>query len=190
VNLLLTMLLGGLWHGAGWTFVAWGALHGLYLSVYHGWTAWRKRGGRELSQPSPAGVWAGRLLTFLLVLLAWVFFRAESFAGAMKLIGSMAGLHGFSLHGLPINIEKAAKWVVPFLVVVWFFPNSHEIAAAYKPALEYERDNKVQLAPTPRRLGALLTWRPNLIWVLVLAVLMVWAVLNLSQPSEFIYWQF
>jgi D-alanyl-lipoteichoic acid acyltransferase DltB (MBOAT superfamily) len=193
VNLMLTMLLGGLWHGAGWTFVAWGALHGFYLSVYHGWHDWRGTKGQAKAVPSAAGLWTGRVVTLLAVMLGWVFFRAESFSAAIRILEGMVGLHGFSFaaDGLSLNLKEATKMVVLFIVVVWVFPNSHEILASHEPALEYARDpSRVGLAPTPRWLGRWLTWQPNLLWALVLAALMVAGVLNLSRPSDFIYWQF
>jgi len=111
----------------------------------------------------------------------------------MKVLAGMAGLHGFSFRaeGLNLNLTEATKRVVLFLVVVWVFPNSHELLATHTPALEYTQDPpRVNLAPTPRRLGRLLTWQPNLLWGLVLAALMVAGILNLSRPSDFIYWQF
>jgi alginate O-acetyltransferase complex protein AlgI len=193
LNLMLTMLLGGLWHGAGWTFVIWGGLHGFYLSLCHGWHAWRQRNGRLPAAPGTVGLWAGRLLTFLAVLAAWVFFRADNFASAVTLLVSMLGGHGFSTDtaALGFKLASAAKRVAVFLVVVWWFPNSHEILAGLKPALEYALEPpRVDLAPTPRWLGRWLTWRPTVPWALLLLALMVWVVLNLSQPSEFIYWQF
>ena len=95
VNLMLTMLLGGLWHGAGWTFVVWGGLHGLYLTVFH---AWRRHVGRAgWSMPAALRSLASALswlLTFLLVVVAWVFFRADSFTAATSILQSMAGLNG------------------------------------------------------------------------------------------------
>jgi D-alanyl-lipoteichoic acid acyltransferase DltB (MBOAT superfamily) len=193
VNLLLTMLLGGLWHGAGWTFVAWGGLHGLYLSIFHGWHDWRARTGRTPATPSAGGVWVGRVATFFLVLLAWVFFRAESFRSAITILGSMAGIHGFIFRAelVNINLTEATKMLALFLGVVWLFPNSHEVLAAHQPALEYAHNPpRVSLAPTPRWLSRWLTWQPNLLWALVLAALMVSGVINLSRPTEFIYWQF
>ena len=97
VNLMLTMLLGGLWHGASWTFVVWGGLHGLYLvgeRLVKGmaWEGgfWRSRSG----QVSLA------LLTYLLVCVTWVFFRANTFGQAFHLVGSMVGARGFSATGL------------------------------------------------------------------------------------------
>jgi D-alanyl-lipoteichoic acid acyltransferase DltB (MBOAT superfamily) len=76
-NLLLTMLLGGLWHGAAWTFVAWGGIHGLGLAVERalGW-----------APSSRLGVWVGRLITFHVVCFGWVFFRADSFGRAGQVL--------------------------------------------------------------------------------------------------------
>jgi alginate O-acetyltransferase complex protein AlgI len=89
VNLMLTMLLGGLWHGASWTFVAWGGLHGLYLAGER-WV--RAKTGVT---GDPAGLLnrlALALLTYTLVNVTWVFFRAESFGGAARILEGMAGL--------------------------------------------------------------------------------------------------
>jgi alginate O-acetyltransferase complex protein AlgI len=82
-NLLLTMLIGGLWHGAGWTFVAWGGIHGVAL-VAERW--WRDRPGYV---EKPATTWSltwKRILTFHVVCFAWIFFRSDSFADAWDLI--------------------------------------------------------------------------------------------------------
>ena len=87
INIFLTMLLGGLWHGAAWTFVAWGALHG-------GWQVlerlWRERvSGGEHREPSAVGTWVGRLVTFHVVCLGWVFFRADSFGTAGDVLSQL-----------------------------------------------------------------------------------------------------
>ena len=86
LNLFLTMLLGGLWHGASWTFVAWGGLHGIFLAINHAWS----RFGRCLPDLL---AWAA---TFFLVTVAWVFFRAATFRQAALILHGMAGLSGFS----------------------------------------------------------------------------------------------
>jgi hypothetical protein len=133
------------------------------------------------------------MATFLAVIAAWVFFRAENFTTAVKILSAMTGLHGFSFSaaGIEFKLANAVILVVFFLGVVWLFPNSHEILAAHKPALEYARDPAgVGLAPTPKWIGARLAWQPNVAWALLLAAIMVSAILNLSRPSEFIYWQF
>jgi len=84
--LLGTMLLGGLWHGAAWTFVVWGGLHGLYLAAER----WLR--GRYASwQPGPASIFALGILTYVLVNITWVFFRAKDFTVASTLLQSMAG---------------------------------------------------------------------------------------------------
>jgi len=93
VNLMLTMMLGGLWHGAAWPFVLWGALHGLFLSINHLWTrlaAGAARRGWRLE----LGCVPAQGLTFLAVTLAWVFFAAPSFSAAMAVLVGMAGGHG------------------------------------------------------------------------------------------------
>jgi alginate O-acetyltransferase complex protein AlgI len=85
--LMGTMLLGGLWHGAAWTFVVWGGLHGTYLAVER-WLRSRFAGWK----PGPLALVGLGLLTYLLVNITWVFFRAKTFTGASTMLQSMAGL--------------------------------------------------------------------------------------------------
>ena len=89
VNLMVTMLLGGLWHGASWTFVAWGGLHGTYLAVER-WL--QERFGRRRAALRPGTGVLLALLTYVLVLVTWVFFRARDFPSAWRMLRSMAGL--------------------------------------------------------------------------------------------------
>ena len=84
--LMGTMLLGGLWHGAAWTFVVWGGLHGLYLAVER-WL----RGKFSAWKPGPASIFAMGILTYVLVNITWVFFRAKDFTVASTMLQSMAG---------------------------------------------------------------------------------------------------
>jgi alginate O-acetyltransferase complex protein AlgI len=95
LNLFLTMLLGGLWHGAAWTFVLWGALHGAFLMVNHLWLKLRR--GRPSGPPSRLGRVLGWVLTFLCVMVAWVVFRADSMTAAIEIYKGMLGLHGAPL---------------------------------------------------------------------------------------------
>ena len=89
VSVMVTMLVGGLWHGAGWTFVAWGGLHGLGQVIGR----WRRRSRIERGLPgdpvSPAAIMRARILTFHLVCLGWVFFRAESLGSAFDVLGRL-----------------------------------------------------------------------------------------------------
>jgi alginate O-acetyltransferase complex protein AlgI len=89
VNLMVTMILGGLWHGAGWTFLAWGALHGGGLAYDHWRTGKRVAAGLDPLPDDPGAVLAQRVATFHFVCLGWVFFRAESFAGAFGVLGRL-----------------------------------------------------------------------------------------------------
>jgi len=83
------MVIGGLWHGASWTFVVWGALHGIGLIVHKLWMKFSKRKGLK---STPVGAFIGRFLTFLFVNFCWIFFRADSFGKAWEIIAQMVFL--------------------------------------------------------------------------------------------------
>jgi D-alanyl-lipoteichoic acid acyltransferase DltB (MBOAT superfamily) len=172
-NLLATMVLGGLWHGAAWTYVVWGALHGLYLVLNHSWR--RLTGGFALYRP------AGVFLTFLASVVAWVFFRAPTLAGAGTMLKGMFGMAG--LHGATTPyVSNLQILCIPLLIALcWLLPNTYEMLGRFSPALYEAHD------ATPW-----LHWRPNGWWAVGLGGL---AALSLSQilsgaPSEFIYFQF
>jgi D-alanyl-lipoteichoic acid acyltransferase DltB (MBOAT superfamily) len=86
-NLVITMLLAGLWHGAAWNFVIWGGLHGIFLATHAQY--------RRLGPPLPPA--AGRLLTLFVVVVAWVPFRAASLSDSLAMLRGMAGLNGITL---------------------------------------------------------------------------------------------
>lgn len=172
-NLLLTFLIGGLWHGAAWTFVFWGFLHGMALVIQRAW--------RKLNLRLP-GVLAW-LITFNFVNLAWVFFRAHSWADAIKVLKAMLGLNGVTLpESLTGILGFLAKYNVGFggflmedflhqaapvllicLLLVLFVPNSLELKHKFKPSP---------------------------INAVAIAALAVTAILSLTRVSEFIYTNF
>ena len=125
-NLLITFLLGGLWHGPAWTFVFWGLLWGVYQSVH----VVAKRYGF-----TPKWVWLNRLLTFVAATVAWVFFRASSLRAAGDVLASMVGLHGVSGAGTLRLVPILAAFIVGGLLWVNLLPNSWEIKAS--PKLRY-----------------------------------------------------
>ena len=193
-NLMLTMLLGGLWHGAGWTFVVWGGLHGLYLVLHHGW--------RRLSGGA-APRWWGDALTFLAVVLAWVVFRAPDLATATDIWGALAGRNGI---GLPHTLAPHAAWFarlglhpgydgirwidfstagVPVLLVAavlaFCAPNTQEIFCHYQPCIE-------RIVRLPR--WRLLAWAPRPAWSAGYAVLLICCLFSMNKVSEFLYFQF
>jgi alginate O-acetyltransferase complex protein AlgI len=203
VNLLATMVVGGLWHGAGWTFIVWGTLHGLYLIVNHSWLALRGRLGHDVEHRSRAGAWAGRLVTFAAVVAAWVFFRASSFDDSIAILRGMAGVNGVSLpEGIVVYLgswrDTLARigvgsqlgggsqlvlqyiWILTLLPVVLFAPNTQEMLARYAPALDF-RDT----GQTTR-----LLWSPNAAWGFFVALMTAGGLLSLSRVSEFLYYQF
>jgi alginate O-acetyltransferase complex protein AlgI len=116
VNIMVTMVLGGLWHGANWTFAAWGTWHGALLVLHRALPAW----DRALSP-----FWQ-RNLTFGLVTLGWVFFRAESFGHAGQWFASLAGAHGV-LSPWPTETLALPALVAVCLLIVRAFPNSLEL---------------------------------------------------------------
>jgi alginate O-acetyltransferase complex protein AlgI len=118
VNLFVTMLLGGLWHGASWTFVLWGGLHGAYLAANHLWR------GAGLRMPAPVA-WA---LTLGAVMVGWVFFRAPSLERAQVVLTGMAGLNGFAGPDLPYSIgwDRFQLLLLALTVVLWC-PNRQAI---------------------------------------------------------------
>jgi D-alanyl-lipoteichoic acid acyltransferase DltB (MBOAT superfamily) len=149
-SLMVTMLLGGLWHGAGWNFVIWGGLHGAYLACNHAWRGFRVTVlGHDLERQTRLGHAMGVAFTFLAVVVAWVFFRAASLPSALNVLQGMAGLHGAVLPeqwaGGPVSDWTAAVaglsygyleafggtrqivWVIALLGVVWGLPNSQQL---------------------------------------------------------------
>ena len=96
---MTTMLLGGLWHGANWTFVVWGGLHGIYLAAERGL---RKRFAGY--RPGPLAVGDAGLLTYALVNVTWVFFRAKTFGKAWLVLSGMFGLNAGAEPILPQRI--------------------------------------------------------------------------------------
>jgi alginate O-acetyltransferase complex protein AlgI len=155
INLFITMFLGGLWHGASWTFALWGGLHGVYLVANHVW----RRTGIKL----PAGVaWA---LTFVAVLVGWVFFRAPSLERAQIILEGMVGLNGFEWPHFVYSIGgNRLQRLLPALAIVLWAPNRQ----------------------------TMMTWRVKSDWVyaIAFAILAGVSILRLGDPSPFLYFQF
>jgi D-alanyl-lipoteichoic acid acyltransferase DltB (MBOAT superfamily) len=208
LNLMATMLIGGLWHGAGWTFVIWGGLHGCYLMLNHGWRelktrfGWKEGGG--LAQLGAGG------LTFLAVVVAWVFFRADSLASAQAMLAGMAGLNGISLPAsfesrfagsLPVTFQgffpitmfnpgKVFASVCLGLGFVWFFPSVSQIMRRYKPTWE-DMAGKTMPAPMPAgRIALWLNWQPTPIRAVIVGIVFCSCLMSLTKVSEFLYFQF
>lgn len=177
MNLFITMALGGLWHGAGWTFLAWGALHGAYLIINH---FWRARFGEARTLPTKALAW---LLTFLAVVVAWVLFRSVTFDGAVRILAAMAA-HPTGRAGADIATSVPA-WLAVLAAGL--------VAVASPSALELVRyphstpGEPVEGAPLLHPV----TWRlPSLAGALSLGVIAAFAIARLPDPGVFLYFNF
>jgi alginate O-acetyltransferase complex protein AlgI len=187
VNLVATMGLGGLWHGAGWTFLAWGLLHGAYLCVNHAWNAAAERLGIPASGAGRPRRLAAVLLTFLAVCVAWVFFRAGSFAGAGRILAGMAGSHGFG--GAEITGGgRGLRLAALLLLAVWLLPNTQQWMRRFRPAFEHSRGER-HWARDDEPLWRI-RWRPSAAWGILVAAMAALAVAQMARATEFIYYQF
>ncbi len=179
VNLFITMLLGGLWHGAEWTYVIWGGLHGTYLAINHVWN------DRVHSSASPGrvGRMAGWMLTFLCVMIAWVVFRADNIHDAMDVYKGMLGLHGshaaaFSEYAsVPYHQREFFQKMVAGLL----------ICVALPPTITLQRwvPQVQSLVARPR--AAMFS---TAMMALLTVVLLGFSVSRLGSYSPFIYFQF
>ena len=168
VNLMITMLLGGLWHGAAWTFVIWGALHGLYLCINH---AWSRLSPATPPRLAPLATFASCALTFLAVVVAWVFFRADGLATAIGILRAMV---------TPANAAFGQDDIANLLLIAlyaaiaWFAPNTQTL-------MRYDHKNRT----VGMGEGELRT-----LPLYAAAAVLAFGILGIQQHSEFIYFRF
>jgi len=169
VNLLLTMLIGGIWHGAGWTFALWGALHGVYLLINHAWRMLLEKLG--VADWNRHGLYRALawMTTFAAVVLGWVVFRAPSVHDALVIGRSLVGLGPGSgqLSGAQGN-EFTFGVLGVVAAVAFFAPNSQELMNG----------------------ESRLSWRPQWAWAWVTAAMFMVSLFSLHKPSEFLYFRF
>ncbi len=202
VPTVFTMGLAGIWHGAGLHYIVFGLLHAAYLSVNH---AWRICRSRAAARPSRVSVAAGVVGTGLAVVVAQVFFRADSCRSALHLLGGMVGLHGFSaglyahdvLLSLAMKAEPrlfggtdgrlpAASGAVLFLPIlfalawVWVLPNVQQLLGHDGPGA----------SPSAVARAGHLQWRPGVFWAAGVGAALVLSIGSFIQLQQFIYFQF
>jgi alginate O-acetyltransferase complex protein AlgI len=204
---ILTMLVSGIWHGAGYTFVLWGLLHGVFLCINHAWRLLRPGIWRDTKSYNRRSTPIAFLLTFLSVVFAMVLFRAPTISAAVMLWKGMIGTYGATLpqavlfrlgpvgamlQTLGIHpawtsgtfLLTATSRIAVVLIIALALPNTLELLAAYEPAIG------VKPAKTPSRLLRAATWQPNGTWAVGLACVALAGILSLGGLHEFIYWQF
>ena len=176
LNILIIFLVSGLWHGAGWTFLVWGALHGLAQVLERAWGKRRDRLPLLLR-------WG---LTFLFVNLAWVFFRAPDCSAALELLGravtgSLTGPEPWLLEGLFAQETDAVQLLFPAMAAPWW--------DALRTALLYGAGMIAALWPR-NAIRRMEDFRPTLWRGAGLAVLTLWCVLSFNGVTSFIYSNF
>jgi len=200
LNLWLTMVLGGLWHGAGWTYLAWGALHGLYLIINHGFRHWAK----DRFAPDRLHVPA-HLLTFLCVVLGWVLFRSPDLETAGHLYRGMLGLNGVfipeslvpaSAHSFLLNLGFTLEeplafaglsgqslalvcWILGLSAIAFLFPNSQSL-------LGRDRQPLTERPIWPRSFF----FEPRPLTLVLTVAAFLYGLTAMGTVSEFLYFQF
>lgn len=205
-NLFITMVLGGLWHGAGWTFIVWGGLHGFYLIVNHTWSYLLKTLNFSIQDYKTYRLLSW-VLTLLAVIVGWVYFRAPNIEQANIILFAMAGEYGANLpSGIYVRLGEFTHWLTAInigvsqgsgkqlaLNAVWVLgagvialkaPNVVEIFAVKE---KISCDSTIPFQLTPLRWYQ---WDYNNRWVAQTAVMLTFGILTLSQVSEFLYFQF
>jgi len=204
---MLTMLVSGIWHGAGYTYVLWGLLHGVFLCINHAWRLVRTRIWSDTQLYNRRMAPIGFVLTFVSVVAAMVLFRAPSTNAAWMLWKGMTGVYGMTLPAAVFSrLGAAAGWLTAIgvrpawtsgallasatirigllLAIALLMPNTLQILAAFEPAIG------VKPGKTSSRLERALTWAPSAGWAVGLACVALAGILSLGELSEFLYWQF
>jgi len=203
VHILITMLLGGLWHGANWTFVLWGGIHGIFIFLNHFWRwlvsriklmSWAKH---ERCKPFY------HILTLIIIVTAWVIFRSDTIKISQSILHAMYSLEYFSLPSRLVlnstllqNLGIECKgmvyngladwymglmWIVPLIFVALFGPNTLQIMRRYY-------DSEAEINKNRNIIN--LVWHPSTKWASIMALVMLISVMLMSGQSEFLYFQF
>lgn len=172
-NMFITMLLGGIWHGAGWTFAIWGMLHGLYLMINHLWRNVRSEVLKLTGTITLVEKSFYRVLTLLAVVIGWVYFRADSLNAANHMVMIMVGFGDIaSSTGLGLNINKAIKFIIILLMIALIAPNTQQIFNIHKS------HQKTIIVKRPYVTG------------IISASMLYYLFINLSAEAEFLYFNF
>jgi alginate O-acetyltransferase complex protein AlgI len=177
---VMTMVIAGAWHGAGRQFLAFGLLHGIFLCVNH---AWRTFGGKwKLAwMPVQVAAFMSVAITFLAVISAQVFFRAESIGDAFGVFRGAVGVNGVGL--APHGAEVLTSIVLGVcLATIWCLPNAQELLEPFSAGEEQLSGQRPKFE--------WLRWQPNWTWRLLIAGALFASFVLLKPASRFLYFQF
>jgi alginate O-acetyltransferase complex protein AlgI len=183
-NLLITMLLGGLWHGAAWTFVVWGGIHGALLIVNHLWRHLSASWSWSHNSRRLFNALAGPM-TFLSVVGAWVVFRAQTIDGASRMLTSMVYPKGgvaFDPASLTSHDWRFVLLAAAGAGIVFFLPNTQEVFSRYRVSIRPDWLTAVASPP--------FAWRASYPWLLGVAALGGVACFYETEFPQFLYWGF
>ena len=179
-SLLATMFIGGVWHGAGWTFIVWGAFLGALLALNHAWLViWRRTKRPRLGLLAGSAACTATYIGFTAGL---VFFRADSLDVAFRVSGALIGLGASSFVGT-VGLPVLA-WIVVCGLIVWGLPNSQQLLYRFTPGIETFAG---MLRPSSI---SWLEWKPSGWWALAISTMAVASLLMLSRVREFLYFAF
>lgn len=204
---VFTMFVSGIWHGAGYLFIIWGLLHGLYLSVNHGWRLIAQRYWADSSRYARIMAPAGFVLTFLCVIVSMVVFRSTTIGTASNIVFGMIGANGVELPdsvydklssmGLPLSTMNFASGLPNYFdlvdFLVWLFiagpialllPNTLQIMDRFEPAIG------IKASESSNFLRFRIRWSASPIWTIIIAIVAFAAIANIGGYTEFLYWQF
>lgn len=206
-NLLLTMLIGGIWHGANWTFIFWGLLHGVYLIVNHLWKDFVEKNNISFFETKAYSFLAWSI-TMVAVIFGWVIFRAENFKSAIIMCQSMIGFQGISLPpSLESFIPKSPIFsykgffsnqlfscldyfplMICSVIICLFFPN---IKYFFRDHMDFH-ENSTVFIPSQRNGLMTMRWSPSLFYSVFIACCSAWVFLALlsQRKIEFLYFNF
>jgi alginate O-acetyltransferase complex protein AlgI len=179
-SFVLTMSLGGLWHGANWTFVIWGVVQGVMLAINQTWRTMRRSGGSR--KASRLITIVSVAFTFLCWSLSLIIFRSVDLDTALVMYKSMAGMYSPSSADLSAELWQVGPLLVCLSAIIWVAPNISQLFAGHDIS-----------TGSPQQLKWLhpgLTWRPNVLWAIILASIATISLLNMNSVNEFLYFQF
>ena len=181
----------GLWHGAGWTFVLFGLIHGIYLTINELWRSLRRKARKRSGPPAGAGLLFYHLLTLVCVVFANVLFRAKDVSSAIAIWSGMLRWHEFPEVSkvLPLNLSEVLTKPLLFVVcvgmIVFLFPNTQQIMARYSPVLDWAKWKNIA------RPIIEFEFRLTPAWAIFTGLVLFFGIAFISRgQTEFIYFNF
>jgi alginate O-acetyltransferase complex protein AlgI len=171
---IITFLVAGVWHGAGWTFVLYGLMHGLAIAIYLGWREFSK-----VTLPTPAA-WT---ITMITVVSALVMFRSADVPTALAILGHMWGMGSTGDTQVMIDIARASSMIVLLGAITLLLPNTQQILHHDWPVID-EKPEKAELE------AGLVSWRPSISSALLTACMFTVAFTSIGSTTGFLYYKF